>query len=268
MPEGDTLFRTAATMHRWLAGRVVTRAEARGPRVPAERLVGMTIDAVDAKGKNLLVRFDSGCVLRSHLRMTGSWHVYSTGERWRRPGHEARFVLEAGERSAVCFRAPVIELLVPGGEHLHPALTALGPDVLVDPLDLDEVRRRAVALAPDATAGDVLLDQRVAAGIGNVYRCEALFLHGTDPMARWADLPDGTLEALVGTASRLMRRNLGSAGREAPWVHGRAGKPCRRCGTPVSCVRTGVTARVLYWCEHCQPALIRTGESQGSNRPL
>jgi endonuclease-8 len=228
--------------------------------VPAERLVGRTVDAVEARGKNLLVRFDSGHVLRTHLRMTGSWHVYSTGERWQRPPHQARLVLEAGDHIAVCFNAPVVELLQPGGEDIHPALTSLGPDVLVDPLDLDEVRRRAEQLAPDAAVGDVLLDQRVAAGIGNIYRCEALFLRRVDPFAAWAALPAGTLEDLVSTASQLMRRSLGAgagggtgAGRHRPAVHGRAGRPCPRCGRPIACRRTGSNARFLYWCEACQP---------------
>src|SRR5437868_1858051 len=122
MPEGDTLHRTAETLGRWLTGRQITAARAQFVDVPAAKLVGQTVEAVEARGKNLLVRFDSGQVLRTHLRMTGAWHVYPAGERWRRPAARARLVLEAGDHTAVCFDAPVVELLQARAERAHPAL--------------------------------------------------------------------------------------------------------------------------------------------------
>jgi endonuclease-8 len=254
VPEGDTLFRTAATLHRWLAGREVTAARTRVDGFPAERLVGQRIDAVDAQGKHLLVRLDSGQVLHSHLRMSGSWHVYREGEPWRRPERQARLVLACGDRLAVCFNAPVVELLASRGEAVHPALSKLGPDVLVDPLDVDEIRRRARSLRPQLALGELLLDQRVAAGIGNIYRCEALFLEGRNPWTPQADLTDDDLDRLFTTASRLLKEGTGP---DPAWhrreVYKRNGRPCRRCGTLVQARRQGELARVAYWCPRCQP---------------
>ena len=249
MPEGDTLFRAAATLHTWLAGREVTAATA-----PATPMVGRTVERVEADGKHLLMRFDSGHVLHSHMRMTGSWHVYRTGERWRRPTREARVVLTCGERLAVCFNAPVVELLAPGGDQIHPALTRLGPDVLDRPLDLDEIRRRARSRPPATPLGELLLDQRVVAGIGNIWRAESLFLEGRSPWAPVSTLSDDELDALVSTAGRIMRESLGPFTRPpARWVYGRAGRPCRRCRTLVRAQRQGAQARTAYWCPTCQP---------------
>ncbi len=249
MPEGDVLFRTAATLQRWLAGREVTAATS-----PAGSVVGRTVEKVEANGKHLLVRFDSGHVLHTHLRMTGSWHVYSTGERWRRPPGQARVSLTCGGRVAVCFNAPVVELLVPGGEAFHPALAGLGPDVLDRPLDLAEVRHRARRRPAGTALGELLLDQRVVAGIGNIWRCEALFLQGRSPWAPVSSLGDDELDALVATAGRIMGESLGPfTGRPERWVYRRSGRPCRRCGTLVRSRPQGEQARTAYWCPTCQP---------------
>jgi len=250
MPEGDTLFRTAATLQKWLAGREVTAATA-----PATPMVGRTVERVEANGKHLLVRFDSGHVLHSHMRMTGSWHVYRAGERWRRPPGQARVVVTCGDRVAVCFNAPVVELLLPGGEDRHPALVGLGPDVLDQPLNLDEVRRRARRRHPETPLGELLLDQRVVAGIGNIWRAEALFLEGRNPWAPVSSLDDGELDALVSTAARIMREGLtGAAGHQPRWVYRRSGRPCLRCRTPIRSRPQGEQARIAYWCPTCQPA--------------
>jgi endonuclease VIII len=249
MPEGDVLFRTAATLQKWLAGREVTAATA-----TAAPMVGRTVEKVEANGKHLLVRFDSGHVLHTHLRMTGSWHVYRTGERWQRPASQARVSLTCGARVAVCFNAPIVELLVPGGEQNHPSLSGLGPDVLHRPLDLDEVRRRARRRPPATPLGELLLDQRVVAGIGNIWRCEALYLEGRSPWAALSTLDDGALDALVATAGRIMGESLGPfTGRPPRWVYRRAGQPCRRCGTAVRSRPQGEQARTAYWCPSCQP---------------
>lgn len=250
MPEGDVLFRTAATLQRWLAGRELTAATA-----PAMAMVGRTIERVEANGKHLLIRFDSGHVLHSHLRMTGSWHVYRAGERWRRPQGQAKVALTCGTRVAVCFNAPVVELLVPGGEQIHPGLVALGPDVLDRPLDLDEIRRRARRRPPATALGELLLDQRVVAGIGNIWRGEALFLEGRSPWAPVSTLTDDELDALVTTAARIMGESLGPfTGRPGRWVYRRAGLPCRRCRTTIRSRPQGEQARIAYWCPTCQPS--------------
>jgi endonuclease-8 len=253
VPEGDVLFRTASTLDRWLAGRRVTASSA-----PA--LVGRRVEAVEARGKHLLVYFDSGHVLHTHLRMSGSWHVYPAGEPWRRPAREARLTLACGDRVAVCFNAPVVEVLAPGATRSHPALKRLGPDVLDEPLDAAEVVRRARSLPPDLALGELLLDQRVVAGVGNIWRCEALFVERHHPFTPQSALEDVALIALVATAGRLMRASLGPAARPPErYVYRRAGRPCRRCRTPIESRRQGEQARTAYWCPRCQalPAATR-----------
>ena len=249
MPEGDVLLRTAATLQRWLAGREVTAATA-----AAAPMVGHSVEKVQANGKHLLVRFDSGHVLHTHLRMTGSWHVYSEGERWQRPASQAKVSLTCGGRVAVCFNAPVVELLPPGAEANHPSLAGLGPDVLVHPLDLEQVRRRARHRPPETPLGELLLDQRVVAGIGNIWRCEALFLEGRSPWAPVSSVKDDELDALVTTASRIMTESLQPfTGRPKRWVYRRTGRPCHRCRTPIQSRPQGEQARTAYWCPTCQP---------------
>ena len=249
MPEGDVLFRTAATLQKWLAGREVTAATA-----TAAPMVGRTVEKVEANGKHLLMRFDSGHVLHTHLRMTGSWHVYSAGERWQRPLRQAKVAVTCGERVAVCFNAPVVELLAPGGEQSHPSLSNLGPDVLDVPLDVEGIRQRARSRSPGTALGELLLDQRVVAGIGNIWRCESLFLEGQSPWATASTLGDGELDTLMATAHRIMRQSLGPfTGRPQTWVYRRAGRPCRRCGTEIRSRAQGEQARTAYWCPTCQP---------------
>ena len=265
MPEGDTIFRTAVSLRRWLVGRTVTAARADVAGVAADGLVGRTIDAVDAQGKHLLVRFSGGLVLHTHMRMSGSWHVYPAGETWRKPARQARVVLEAGDRVAVCFNAPVVELLTARQAAAHAALSRLGPDVLVpDRLDPATIRARARArAAASPTAGELLLDQQVVAGIGNIYRCESLYLCGVWPWAPSATLPDEVIDRLVATASRLMAANTSPGERRGrsfdgpparTWVYRRGARPCRRCGTPVRRGVLGRQARSVYWCPACQPS--------------
>lgn len=255
MPEGDTIHRAARTLGQWLAGRTITAAQTVYERVALATLVGQTVTGVEARAKHLLIRFSSGAVLHTHMRMTGSWHVYSAGERWRRPGHQARVILEAGDRVAVGFNVPVVELLDGRSLHRHPALSRLGPDVLARPVDHDEVGRRAATSPPDAPIGDVLLTQSVVGGIGNIWRCETLFLNRVDPWEQRSDVPPETLRRLVETASDLMAASVGDGGpapRPRPWVYGRRGRPCRRCGTLIQSAAIGRDARTVYWCPACQ----------------
>src|SRR6476660_1558035 len=142
MPEGDTLFRTAAGLRPYLVGRSVTAARATRPGPQIERVVGSTVDAVESHGKNLVIRFDNGLELRTHMRMNGSWHRYRPGERWRRPPARARVVIEVPGAVAVCFDAPVVELLEQRAEAEHPSLGALGPDLLAPAFDAEEAVRR------------------------------------------------------------------------------------------------------------------------------
>jgi endonuclease VIII len=196
-----------------------------------------------------LLRFAGGLTLHTHMRMTGSWHVYGAGEVWRQPKHLARVVLECGDRTAVCFNAPVIELLPTRAEWLHPTMAGLGPDVLKAPLDVDEVRRRAAGQPAERPIGDLLLDQRVIAGIGNIWRSEALFdarVHPATPQRRVAVIE------VVRAASRLMQAHARLGARYNPTVYKRAGRPCRRCGSLIKSARIGTHARTAYWCPLCQ----------------
>jgi len=261
MPEGDTIFRAAATLDRWLTGREVTAARTTVDRLPAAKLVGQTVDAVEARAKHLLVRFSGGSVLHTHMKMTGSWHVYSKGERWQKPPSQARFVLEAGERVAVCFNAPVVELLAAKGEQLHPSLVGLGPDVLKRPVDLVEVRRRAARTPPAMPVGELLLDQRVVSGIGNIWRCESLFVRRLDPWRPRSEVTDDELDAVVSVAADLMMKSARPSdvvgrdfggGSDRPWVYGRSRRPCYRCRTPIRVGHMGAQARLVYWCPSCQ----------------
>lgn len=258
MPEGDTVHRSAQRLDTWMAGREVTDAVCVRRRVDARSLVGDTIEGWSARGKHLLMPLASGRVLHTHLLMTGSWHRYRTGQRWERPEHEMRIMIEAGDHVAVGFLVPTIEILAPGEVETHPALVSLGPDVLDARYDPAESVRRARAVDPDEIIGVALLDQRVAAGVGNVYRCEALFLERIDPHARVRDLDDEALLRLFRRSARLIKPNVSDPLRDtglpngARWVYGRAGKGCRRCGSTIALDRTGEQRRVLHWCPKCQ----------------
>lgn len=261
MPEGDTIHRAAAALRHALVGEELTRVEL--PRIaPPHPSVGERITRVEARGKHLLVRTSGGLVVHTHLRMTGSWHLYRPGERWRKAPGAARVVLATPRTIAVCFAAPVVEVLDDRGLRRHPSLRRLGPDLLDPEHDLDEVLRRLRALVPvERAVGEVLLDQRVACGIGNVYRCDVLFLHGLAPAIPVGEVEEDARRSLYATAARLLRANVDATARTtvaaAPagslWVHGRAGAPCRRCGTPIATGQLGEQARYVYWCPTCQP---------------
>ena len=252
MPEGDTIFRTATNLRKWLNGRTVTEARVRDPGVPIQQIVGATVDDVEPRGKHLLMRFSTGHVLHTHMRMTGSWHVYRAGDRWRAPAANARLVLTCGDRIAVCFNAPVVELLWPREEARHGALAGLGPDVLSPSFDVDEAVRRARAAPPDITLGELLLDQQIVAGLGNIWRCESLFVARRNPWTPRSALDDGELRNLISTGARLIGASAGGA-RGERWVYGRAGRPCRWCRTPIRRGRLGAEPRTVYWCPQCQP---------------
>ncbi|HEX5475194.1 MAG TPA: DNA-formamidopyrimidine glycosylase family protein [Vicinamibacterales bacterium] len=270
MPEGDTILRAARTLHRALAGRTVTRFESVVPaltRVDEDHpLAGRTIERVSAAGKHLLIAFSGDLVLRTHLRMHGSWHVYRPGEPWQRPRHEMRIVVGTADYEAVAFNVPVAEFLGAAALKRQPDLRALGPDLLAGDFDLPEALARMRAQA-GATVGDALLNQRVVAGAGNVYRSEVLFLCGLHPLARVASQSDATLRQVLATARTLLRQNAADPTgsrpsgrrttrslnpRERLWVYGRARKPCRRCGTPIRLARVGPHARITYFCPACQ----------------
>jgi endonuclease-8 len=254
MPEGDTLARTAAGLRPYLLGRRVSAASARQPGPQAERLAGATVTAVEAAGKNLLIRFDHGLEVRTHLGMHGSWHRYRPGERWRRPPGRARLVIEVPGSVAVCFDAPTVELFEQRAEALHPGLARLGPDLLGEAFDAAEaVRRLRDPSRADRSIAEALLDQRALAGIGNVVKNETLFAERVSPFALVRDLDDGTLGRLVDRACAMLRQGA-ATNRRPRTVYRRAGRPCPRCGTIIRSTRQGAELpRLTFWCPTCQP---------------
>jgi endonuclease-8 len=272
VPEGDTIFRAAETLQRALAGSTVTRFESAFPalnRVHDDHpITGRTIESVAARGKHLLMTFSGDLVLRTHMRMSGSWHIYRPGERWRRSSRDMRILVETPRFVAVGFNVPVAEWLTAQEMSRHAELTALGPDLLSPAFDGDEVLRRMRGHESDVIA-EALLNQRILAGIGNVFKSEVLFLAGIYPFQTVASLSDHDLRRTIGESVAQLRANvIGRARTLSPvmsrrttrsldpraslWVYGRSGLPCRRCGTMIQSRKTGVDARLTFWCPRCQ----------------
>jgi endonuclease-8 len=256
VPEGDTIHRAAIRMRPVLAGHTLTRFEA--ARLVGDRpAVGELIEGVEARGKHLLVHFSGGLTLRTHMKMTGSWHLYREGERWRKGTHLARVVVGADSGwVGVCFQAPVIETHHRAlGDPLP--LAALGPDLTGAGPDIDAAVARAALAVPGTELGDALLDQRIASGIGNVYKSEVCFLHGIDPFTPIAEVPPELLRRIFETSHGLLVANLGRTRRvtyrDGVAVYGRRGQSCFRCGSVVRMRRQGEMARSTYWCPTCQP---------------
>ncbi|HWM17301.1 MAG TPA: DNA-formamidopyrimidine glycosylase family protein [Microbacterium sp.] len=266
MPEGDTIFRTASVLRAGLVARRIVDARAQpGPglrRVPdLSRVIGSVVTSVEARGKHLLIGFDNGLTLRSHMRMRGSWHRYRPGEPWRLPASQARAVLETPGAIAVAFNTPTLELLTDAGIARSRALQELGPDLLAESFDADEAMRR-LRERDDVALGEALLDQQAVAGIGNVVKSEVSFVERLDPWAPVGRFEDEELDRALVTARRLLKANVGGGARVTTgmrgrglelWVYGRAGRPCRRCGTRIDVARQGDLARLTYWCPRCQP---------------
>ena len=261
MPEGDTIFRAARTLEKVLAGKQVRRFHSTVPGIIGADLESRRVERVAPHGKNLLIHFDDGRALYTHLRMTGSWHIYRPGEAWQRPAHRARVIIEVDDFVAVCFSAPVVELLAPGAARRHPTLSRLGPDLLADDFDA-EAARKNLRERGDAPIGEAIMVQRALAGIGNVYKSEALFLCGCDPFTPVERLPEAMIARIIEQARSLMKDNLQGfprttrkeLGGKRVWVYGRRGERCYRCGETIRMRRQGLAGRSTYWCPGCQPA--------------
>ena len=286
MPEGDTLYRVARTLHKALSGQEVRRFDAVYTpllRIDEEApLVGRTVDRVEARGKWCLIwfsarktdaptnRWDGPLVLISHLRMSGMWHIYRTGEAWQRPAGDLRVLVATERFVAVGFRVPVAQLLNLDELARHEELGRLGPDLLSESFDEAEALRRLHARA-DVELGDALLDQSAIAGLGNVYKSEVCFLIGVDPFTRVKQVPEESLRKALHIGQRLLRENsratspgatvtftglrrttAAMAPNERLWVYGRGGEACRRCQTPIVEARQGLNARVTFFCPRCQ----------------
>jgi endonuclease-8 len=264
MPEGDSIHGLAARLSRRLVGREVCAFEAQPlDDAACASVVGRRIVAIDARGKNLLVRFDDGRVLHVHLRMLGRVRFERPRSSFYLPrATRPQLRLAVDGAAIVGSRIPVLRLLAAGAEGRAPDLVRLGPDLLDADHDEDEAVRRLLDLGA-MPIGEALLLQRAVAGIGNIYKSETLFLEKTSPLAATAKLGDAKVRAIVRRASALMRMNLGrgprvtrpSLGGGRFWVYGRRGRPCFACATPIAMIRQGAPpGRSTYHCPKCQTA--------------
>jgi endonuclease-8 len=260
VPEGDTVWRACRRLNDVLAGRVLTRSEFRVPDLATTDLTGVGVRQVISRGKHQLFRFSNDFTLHTHFKMDGVWKIYPQGRRWTGgPAFQIRAVLATSDHNAVGFRLPIVELIPTLQEDT--VVGHLGPDLLGPDWDPDEAVRR-IATQPDRTIGEALLDQRNLAGLGTFYRAELLFLQGAHPRTPVGQVKN--LRRMVERGQQLLQANRWRAeqsttgdlrpGRGA-YVYGRAGQPCRRCGTPIEFEELGPAGqeRHSYWCPNCQP---------------
>ena len=275
MPEGDTIFRAARTLDKALAGATVTGFETGLARLASANdkapVTGRVIEKVEARGKWLLIYFSGDLILVTHMLMSGSWHIYRTGERWKRPRGQMRAVIRTAQYEAVAFAVPVAEFHTARSLERSTAIPKLGPDLLKGGFDEDEAKARIRERGAEEI-GNVLLDQKVMAGIGNVFKSEICFVCGVHPFRLVSSLSEREINCLVDSARRLMAENVTEAsggqivtytglrrttGRADPaarvWVYRRKGEECRRCGTTIEMRKQGPGTRSTFWCPECQP---------------
>jgi endonuclease-8 len=239
----------------------LTRVRSSVPSIAQAELAGHVVESVTAQGKNLLITFDDGRVLHTHLKMRGSWHVYRHGERFQRPEHQARVILEVSDALAVCFAAPTVRLLAPHVARGDAYLTGLGPDLIPD--EFDEARAidglEALGSLP---IGEAVMKQTALSGIGNIYKSETLFVCRVNPFLPVSELGHETVTRIVQTARQLLRKNAlpGAPQRTTTtsgvsgqyYVYKRSGDPCRVCGSEIAMRRQGELHRSTYYCPSCQ----------------
>lgn len=259
MPEGDTLYKLAAALRPMLLGQPLVAAESRYLRLPALR--GRAAEGIESRGKHLWIEFGALGGLRTHLGLYGTWHRYRPGARWKRPVHRAAVVLTTRSDVVVCFHPKEIVWWQPESARRRALDRHLGPDLITESLTRAVLESRLAHFAqPTDTLAEVLLDQRIAAGIGNVFKSEVLFLAGQDPSTPLAAIDSDTLLTLYHRAQPLLRANCHPGPRITRpardggylWVYGRAGDPCYQCRTPIRYTRGGRGHRSTYWCPSCQ----------------
>jgi endonuclease VIII len=279
MPEGDTIYRTARALQSAIGGKVVTGFEtglAKLARVNDDApLVGRVVEKVESRGKWCLIHFSGDLILVTHMLMSGSWHLYRTGERWQMGRSRMRVVIRTTEWEAVAFNIPVAEFHTERSLARTSEVPKLGPDILSGSFTVEAGVERLIAYGrenPDAEIAVVLLNQRVLAGLGNVYKSEVAFAAGVNPFRAMKTITPREMEAMVDVAQRYMKANVVegkgdgivtySGNRrtthamnreERLWVYRRQGQECRRCGAVVMMRKQGVQARSTYWCPVCQP---------------
>jgi len=254
VPEGDTIHYAANRIRPVLEGRVPDALATPHRRFARdrwpERLAGRAVTAVEARGKHLLLHFDGGLVIHSHLRMTGKWRVRDAD--WPVP-RSAWLTIHAGGKVVAQLNGPVLELMTAGRARLDQRLAGLGPDILAPALDEAAFLRRLRADDPTRPIGDALLDQRIIAGIGNLWKAEGCFEAAIDPWRRAGDVADEEALAIVrATRPRMLESARHGMQERFKVVYGTAGKPCPRCGETIRARGQGDDNRRTYWCPACQ----------------
>ncbi len=281
MPEGDTIYRSARALDKALTGKVVTSFETALAQLASEDdnapIAGRTIEKIEARGKWLLIYFSGDLILTTHMLMSGSWHIYRAGERWRGPRRAMRAVIRTADFEAVAFNVPVAKFFTERTLARNSAIPNLGPDLLGSDAAEDAVRARIlenIKARGEEEIANVLLNQRVMAGLGNVYKVEVCFLCSVHPFRKVSTLTVAELDCLLHQSRKLLgenvqqgsddkiltytgaRRTTGRSDTGARlWAYGRQGEPCRRCGTAILMRKQGPDARSTYWCPTCQPSL-------------
>jgi endonuclease-8 len=276
MPEGDTIFRTARSMGRALAGKAITGFRSTYPLLTRFNddtpLAGQFVDSVESRGKWLLIHFSGGGTLATHMLMSGSWHIYRPGERWQRPASQMRIVLENSDYQTVGFQVPVAHMHTAQSLARDKRIPQPGSDILSADFDPKAAATRLLAYSSEEI-GNVLLHQTVLPGVGNVFKSEVCFVEKVNPFCKVAELSEAQISALIRTARKLVSANVledsgnmivtyrgqqrrtthQSGPQDSLWVYGRRGAPCRRCGDPIRQRIQGPDARVTFWCQTCQP---------------
>jgi endonuclease-8 len=257
VPEGDTILYAANRIRPVVVGAVPDSIETPQRRHTLDRwrarLAGQAVTSVDTHGKHLFLRFEGGLAIHSHLGMTGAWHVYEAGGRWRRSPGRAWLVLAARGHEVVQFGGPLLELMTDGRTRSDQRLAALGPDILAGEFDAARFLSRVRADDQTRTLGDALLDQTMVAGIGNIWKAEGCWEARVDPWRRLAAVTDDELLAIVDAARpRMLRSATEGPVAIKPRVYGRSGRPCPRCGARVAARGQGDANRTTYWCPGCQ----------------
>jgi endonuclease-8 len=307
MPEGDTIYRAARALQKAIGGKVVTAFETGLAKLASVNddapVVGRTVERVEARGKWLLIYFSGDLILVTHMLMSGSWHIYRAGEKWWRPKREMRVMLTAadpthaqgtrmngaptsvsvsarafgaeGEFEAVAFNVPIAEFHTAKSLERSSQVPKLGVDVLGEDYSVEagvRALREYGAAHPDAEIAVVLLNQRVIAGLGNVYKSEVAFAAGVNPFRRMSTITEREMEVMAEFAQKYMRANVVDGkgdgivtyagnrrtthemdGNNRLWVYRRQGQECRRCGALIEMRKQGTQVRSTYWCPSCQP---------------
>jgi endonuclease VIII len=280
VPEGDTIFRAARTLHRALAGQVIKKFESVFPklsRVDEDKAVsGRTVEKVEAQGKWLLMHLSGDLILLTHMLMKGSWHIYRPGEKWKLPRHCMRVVIETQAFVAVAFNLQIAEFHSADSLQQRKGFATLGPALLAEEFDDGAAKQRLLQNSA-MEVGEVLLRQSVLAGIGNVYKSEVCFACGVHPFRKITTLTDAEAASIIAIARKYLLANvtdnLGDGivtytgfrrttrranPEERLWVYHRGGKPCRRCGTLIESRKQGLDARTTFWCPECQRMATRS----------